>query len=400
MSRPNEGSRGSGRFRSAPSYIARVARESAHEWPQGDQLRPVIAIFSLSVAILAAVADPASGANTALAAVPVAGFALRAASSRVPLTAVALAVIAPVVAAQRDGRLEPLFFEVSLLAFVVARWSRSRAESVLLGVACLLSPLVVALVQAPSQIASEIWMLGIAFPWGIGWALARQTELSAELDATRKELARQALLSERRRIARDVHDLVGHGLAAMMLQITSARHVLRRDPAAAEEALCSAEQAGRRGMEELRRTVSLLRSDEEAEVRTPLPSATEVGVLVDEVRAAGLTVELRTRGDLSRVPPAIGIAIYRIAQEALANAARHAPRARTVLLLELTDDHVQLATTSNGAPARRPDPDRPHYGIVGMRERAVSLGGELEARPAEDGWLVSCRIPLETGDEA
>ena len=360
----------------------------------------MIAVFSCAVAILAAVADPSSGANVALVALPVAGFALWAASSRVPLTGVAVAVIAPVVAAQRDGRLEPLFFEVSLLAFVVARWSRRRTESVVLGVACLLSPLVVALVQDPSQIASEIWMLGIAFPWGIGWALARQTELAAELDATRKELARQALLSERRRIARDVHDLVGHGLAAIMLQVTSARHVLRRDPAAAEEALRSAEQAGRRGMEELRRTVSLLRSDDEAEVRTPLPTALEIRVLVDEFRGAGLSVELRTRGELSHVPPTIGIALYRIAQEALANAARHAPQARTVLLLEVADDHVHLAATSNGGPVRRPDPDRPHYGIPGMRERAVTLGGELEAGPAADGWLVSCRIPLETADGA
>ena len=96
-----------------------------------------------------------------------------------------------------------------------------------------------------------IWILGIVFPWAMGRGAARQSHLATQLDASRHELAQQALL-ERRRIARDVHDLVGHGLAAVMLQITGARHVLRRDPAAAEEALRTAEDVGRRSMQELR----------------------------------------------------------------------------------------------------------------------------------------------------
>lgn len=365
---------------------------------RGDELRLLIAVFALAVAIFAAVADPSSTADLALVALPVVAFGAWAAWPRLPLAACAAVVLAAVVAAERDGRLEPLFFEVSLLAFVVARWARGRAGALLLGLACVLAPALVAIVQDPSQIDGGIWTLGIAFPWGIGWMFARQAKLSAELDATREELARQALQLERRRIARDVHDLVGHGLATVLLQVASARHVLRRDPDAADEALRTAEQAGRRGMEELRRTVSVLRSDEEGGVRPPVPTAEEIGVLVDEVRAAGVSVELRTRGDLSRVPAGIGVAVYRIAQEALANAARHAPRARTVLRLELTSDRVELTATTTGAPVRRPDPGRPHYGIVGMRERAVSLGGELQAGPSGDGWSVSCHIPLGGGD--
>jgi signal transduction histidine kinase len=150
-------------------------------------------------------------------------------------------------------------------------------------------------------------MLAVAFPWAVGRAVARQAQLAAQLDETRRELDRQALLSERRRIARDVHDFVGHGLAAMMLQVTSARHVLRRDPAAAEEALRSAEDVGRRSMQELRRTVSLLRSDEDGAV-DPLPAATEIPTLVEHARAGGLAVELDLRGDLSRVSAGSGVA--------------------------------------------------------------------------------------------
>ena len=118
-------------------------------------------------------------------------------------------------------------------------------------------------------------------------------------------------------------------MAAVMLQVTSARHVLRRDPASAEEALRAAEALGRSSMDELRRTVGLLRSaDEPGGVAPPLPSAGDVASLVEHAQAAGLAVELRTRGDLSRIPPTVGVAVYRIVQESLANAARHAPRDR------------------------------------------------------------------------
>jgi signal transduction histidine kinase len=361
----------------------------------------LVAGFSFAVAVFAAVADPSSAADLVLAALPVAAFAAWALTPRVRLWAVSPAVLVPVVVAQRSGALEPLFFEVSILAFVVARWSRSRVEAVMLGLASLAAPVVVSLIQNPSEIAVGIWILGIAFPWAIGWALARQAQLASELDATRRELAHQTLLSERRRIARDVHDLVGHGLAAVMLQVTSARHVLRRDPGAAEDALRSAEALGRRSMEELRRTVSLLR-DDETEGRSPLPSIGEIRALVDDARAGGLSVELRLRGDLAEVPAGVAVALYRIAQEALANAARHAPGARTVLGLELIDGQIGLTAETHGRGLPKPttDPQRPRYGVLGMRERAAALGGKFHAGPTVDGWRVSCRIPLPIGEES
>jgi signal transduction histidine kinase len=186
-----------------------------------------------------------------------------------------------------------------------------------------------------------------------------------------------------------------------MLQVTSARHVLRRDPAAAEEALRSAEDVGRRSMKELRRTVALLRSDDEQGVAPPLPSATEVQALVDHARVAGLAVELRVRGDLDRVAPGVGVAVYRIAQEALANAALHAPRARTVVGLELANGRVDLQVDTNGPVAAAPadEPERSGYGLIGMRERATALGGEFAAGPTPEGWRVRCSLPLETEDE-
>jgi signal transduction histidine kinase len=284
-----------------------------------------------------------------------------------------------------------------VLGFVVARWAASFAAAAALGLLAALSPVAIAVIQDPSEISVGIWILGIVFPWIIGRAAARREELTAELDATRRELAQQALEAERRRIARDVHDFVGHGLAAMMLQVTSARHVLHRDPAAAEEALRSAEEVGRHSMRELRRTVALLRSDGDDPVPPPLPSASEIGALVEHARAGGLEVELRTDGELARIAPGIGVAIYRIAQEALANAARHAPRARTVLALDVRDGWASLVAETTGptiVPAG--EPERQRYGVIGMRERATALGGELNAGPTPEGWRVSCRLPLET----
>jgi signal transduction histidine kinase len=365
---------------------------------QTDQLRAFVPVFALVAALLAVATDPSSPADLVLAALPVAAFAAWAYVPAVPLWLASLVVVAAIVPAQRSGGLEPLLFEASLLGFVAGIWAPSRAAAVALGLLALAAPVGASLIQDPAEIAVGIWLMGIAFPWLIGRAAARQRELVEQLDASRRELAQQAVLDERRRIARDVHDLVGHGLAAVMLQITSARHVLRRDPAAAEEALRSAEEVGRRSMQELRGTVALLRSD--APGVAPLPSASEIAELVGDARAGGLLVELQRRGDLAQIPPGVGVALYRIAQEALANAARHAPQARTVLELEVALERASLVAETTGpvATGTSANPGRPHYGLIGMRERATALGGEFAAGPTSRGWRVSCRLPLNLND--
>jgi signal transduction histidine kinase len=375
-----------------------VAGESARAPSVADDVRCLVPLFAL---VVAAVVDPASSLGLVLAAVPVAALGLWAYAGGVPLSLVSLAVVVSVVVALRSGALEPLVLELSLLAFVVGRWSRSLTAAVALGLLAAAAPVVEGVLQDPSEINVGICLLGVAFPWMIGSSLAGQAQLAAQLDATRRELAEQALLSERRRIARDVHDLVGHGLVAVMLQVTSARHVLGRDLAAAEEALRSAEELGRRSMQELRRTVSLLRSEDEAIEVAALPSATEIRTLVDQVRTGGLAVELQAQGDLTRISPGVGVALFRIAQEALANAARHAPGAPTVLELDVADGQVRLVAETH-APARAvkvTEPERPGYGLIGMNERAAALGGAFAAGPTATGWRVSCRLPLKASDE-
>ncbi|HET7855771.1 MAG TPA: sensor histidine kinase [Gaiellaceae bacterium] len=376
-----------------------MAGGSGRGWFEAQGLRHVLPFFSLAFTLVATITQPSSGADIALAVVPVAAWSLWAFARNVPLAAVSFAIVVPVVVAQRSGELEPVMFNASLLAFAAARWSRSLAAAAALGLLAAATPLLVAVLQDPMEVATGIWVVAIIFIWVVGRAVARQERLVDELERTRRQLAHQALLAERRQIARDVHDFVGHGLAAVMLQVTSARHVLHRDADAAEEALRSAEDVGRRSMQELRRTVTLLRSDDEAGVAPPVPTASEIPALIEHAQAGGLAVQLHTRGDLSRIPPSVGLALYRIAQEALANAARHAPRARTTLGLKLEDGRVTLLAETSGpvVPGSSSERERPHYGLIGMQERATALGGEFAAGPTADGWRVSCELPVEEG---
>jgi signal transduction histidine kinase len=374
-----------------------VAGGSVRGWFEADDLRRVIPFFSLAFGLVAAITQPSSAADLALTAVPVAAWSLWAFAPNVPLAAVSVAIVVPVVVAQRSGELEPVMFNAVLLAFAAARWYRSLAAAAALGVLAAATPVLVALVQDPMEVAVGIWVVAIAFIWAVGRAVAHQERLVIELERTRRQLAQQARLAERRQIARDVHDFVGHGLAAVMLQVTSARHVLRRDADAAEEALRCAEEVGRRSMQELRRTVTLLRSDDETAAAAPVATATEIPALVDQARARGLAVELHTRGDLSRIPLGVGFALYRIAQEVLANAARHAPRARTMVGLELANGRVALRAETSGpiVAGSASERERPHYGLIGMQERATALGGNFDAGPTRDGWRVRCELPVE-----
>lgn len=288
-----------------------------------DVVRRGVPVVALVITALAALADPAGWISLALLAGAACVFLLWALLPALPTLALTAGVLVLVMVAQLSGHLEPGMFLVSLLAGVVARWERSWW---LVGIACvaaIASPAVLAALQpADARLAWTLWMIGVAFPAVIGLAVRRQEHLRAQLEAARRELDRRGVLEERRRIARDMHDLVGHGLGAVLVQLTSARHVLRRDPDAADEALASAEDVGRRSMAELRRTVGLLRSTNDAPAADSLPELADLAELVDATRRDGMTVEYHLAGDPRTVDAAVALALYRIAQESLLNAAR------------------------------------------------------------------------------
>ena len=141
--------------------------------------------------------------------------------------------------------------------------------------------------------------------------------------------------------------------------------------------------------------MALLRSDDETGVAPPLPSVSRFPALVDQARAGGLAVELHVQGDLFRCRQAASPSTG--SPRRLANAARHAPRARTILGLELTNGRIAFVAETTGpvTAAAASDRERPRYGLIGMQERATALGGQFAAGPTSDGWRVSCGFPLE-----
>jgi signal transduction histidine kinase len=250
------------------------------------------------------------------------------------------------------------------------------------------------------------WTFGLAASWSTASALAVQQRTLAALRVAQADLARQAAAEERRRIAREIHDVIAHSLTITMLHLTGARHVLQRDPQRAAEALAQAEQLGRQSLADVRRTVGLLesgangragRDGERGPATAPLPGAEDIGELVAGYARAGLDVHLAVAGDPTTLPPAAGLGLYRIAQEALANAVKHAPGAQVEVALAVGPREATLRVRDSGPAAAAPSVPSPGgsgLGLAGMRERATLLGGTLSANRGEAGWLVECAVPL------
>jgi signal transduction histidine kinase len=234
------------------------------------------------------------------------------------------------------------------------------------------------------------WTGGIVF----GWLSAEQTRrfrrLVAELTAARERLAEQAVYMERRRIAAELHDLVGHSLGVLLLHVTGARRRVRDDPDAAEEALRQAEGIGRAGLTEIRRSVAALRHETGTSL-APTPAAADVPVLVERTAAAGAAVSLTVTGELDAVEAIIGLAVYRVVQESLANATRHAAGAPVQVAVAIRPDAVEVTVSNTGTGSE--SSSAAGVGLVGMRERVEALGGSLEAGPTPAGWRVRAHIP-------
>ena len=186
-----------------------------------------------------------------------------------------------------------------------------------------------------------------------------------------------------------MHDVIGHALTVSLLHISSARLALDEDPDEARRALEEAERLARTSLEEVRATVGLMRTDASGEV-APLPVAGDIDELVESFRSAGADVGLTVTGDLASLGSARGLAAYRIVQEALTNATRHAP-GEPVTVAVTVDGGTATVAVRNGGDA---DPDAPvGNGLLGMRERAEGVGGRLRAGAEARGWLVEAVLP-------
>jgi len=200
-------------------------------------------------------------------------------------------------------------------------------------------------------------------------------------------------LQERNRIAGELHDVIGHTLTVSLLHVQSARLAVEHDPADAARALAEAERLGRECLAEVRTTVGMLRQDDAAGSPAggiaPLPGAGGLPALVEQFRSAGADVTFTVDGDAGALPATAGLAVYRIVQEALTNAVKHAPGSPTAVRLAVGAGEVTLSADTAGKPGTGTG-----LGVVSMRERAESLGGTCEAGPGGRGWLVRATLPV------
>jgi signal transduction histidine kinase len=367
-------------------------------------LGPGITLFALLVSLLALFTDIGPYEPQALggAPSPIAGVAVGVFIGAVLLMTLDLllpGVLAAALALAPVGVLTYLGRDtiVPVMPMVVLWWigyTRSRREGLLVLALALLSiaPPFINWRGSPDNLIS--WSIGLLVSWLASTAFAGQRRTMAALRAAQADLAHQAATDERRRIAREIHDVVAHTLAITMLHLTGARHILQRDPQRAAQALAQAEALGRQSLADLRRSVGLLADGRTDGRASAMPGAEDIPALLDEFVRAGMRVSRQVEGDPDSVPAALGLDLYRIVQEATANAARHAPESAVAVMLQIGDEAIQLQVENAPLPAEA-HPAGDGRGISGMRERAALHSGELWAGRDGDRWLVRARLPFK-----
>jgi signal transduction histidine kinase len=349
-----------------------------------------------AIVVVAQTTDPGTTGELLLVVAAAVGFLLCAAVARLPRALIAVLVTVLLTTAMwREGNLEVALFLCVLVTLFSAWHLGSLTKALVIMAAAAIAPIIVSHVIPEEEIAWTPWAAANVLMFLLGRNLRRQRVLIEQLDAARVALAEQAVADERQRIARDLHDLAGHTLATVLLHVTGARHVLRRDLDEAERALLQAETIGRGSLDQIRVTVASLRTSGRG-TDPALPGSAELIELVEEYRDAGLDVTALVTAPAAGVEGPVGTALHRISREALANVARHAPGNRVELTVDVdTDtDEVRLVVADHGRAPAAQDHANSHFGLVGMRERARAVGGHLDAGPTADGWRVEARLPL------
>jgi signal transduction histidine kinase len=227
-------------------------------------------------------------------------------------------------------------------------------------------------------------------------------ERTAELEQAREELARRAVVEERLRLARELHDVVAHAMSVIAVQSGVGAHVADTHPEEAAKALVAIEATSRAALEELRRLLGVLRQEDEPQGDlAPVPGLADLEGLLAEVAKAGLAVKLQVNGTRPPLPAGVDLSAYRIVQEALTNVVKHAGPARAQVVVGYGDQDVTVEVIDDGRGAVTSVSDGrvgTGHGLIGMRERVQAFGGDLEAGPRPNGgFRVAARLPLAVG---
>jgi signal transduction histidine kinase len=306
-----------------------------------------------------------------------------------------------------DGLLIP--FMVSLFpigmasAFLLGNVRDSRRAWT--GLAIVLGGITTVVYNIPGHLTAELIFIPVDFgiSWAAGFALRERAEKAeaAEIRAIQAErereaAARVAVAEERARIARELHDIVAHAVSVMVLQVGAVRHKLPDALSEDRDALKSVERAGRTALAEMRRLLAAIRPDGDEAELVPQPGLDGLDSLLEEVGRAGLPVELHVDGKPFPLPRGIDLSAYRIVQEGLTNALKHARATNADVTVRYRSDELQLEVRDNGQGSATSD--GLGHGLVGVRERVKIYGGEMTAGAAsEGGFVLSTRLPL--GDD-
>jgi signal transduction histidine kinase len=323
--------------------------------------------------------------------------AIAARRSRIPLlflgSIVAISIVAAALPAIGDNNVYAVGLFVLLAVYNAAAHTSGRRTQVA-------GALTVALYVTDLAADSDgIYLEGIVFytllfglPWVAGRAVGRR-RLSEGRLAQEKARAQAAIAEERARIARELHDVVAHAISVIVLQARGGRRVLEAEPADAREAFATIERTGHQALEEMRRLLGMLRATDEQLALAPQPSLKQLDRLVEQVQSAGLPVQVVIEGDPRELAPGVDLSAYRIVQEALTNALKHAGPARARVLLRYDADELELEIADDGAGSG--GGAGTGQGLIGMRERVSVYGGELEAgRRPGGGYALRVRLPL------
>jgi signal transduction histidine kinase len=316
---------------------------------------------------------------------------------RAPLVALALAVVivelsnlaAPALA-------ETGAFLVGILLAIYSAGRYTRGPALVAGLVLVAAAIPLAAIEPGDPVAfTDIAFFAVLFggPWVVGRFARHRAARERVLVAERDVRAQEAVAEERTRIARELHDVVAHAISVIVLQARGGRRMLSDEPDETRRALDVIEHAGEQALGEMRRLLGLLREDEPELTLAPPPSLRRLDELVAGTRASGLPVEVVIEGEPVELPPGVDVSAYRIVQEALTNALKHAGPAHARVTITYARDAVDLAIVDDGAGV--PSINGSGYGLAGMRERVAIYGGRLEsgARP-EGGYALRVRLPL------
>ncbi|MFJ8580956.1 sensor histidine kinase [Micromonospora sp. NPDC093277] len=336
-------------------------------------------------------------------------LALRRVMPLATVVVVAVAIAGPMLARPLTVTLWGDFLPILVVSYSVARhseWARA-----VVGVAAIASGLVVVFLRNPeSPTIGNVPF--VAVPVVACFLAGRVLRARArshsddraraqQLEAERKEAIHAALAEERARIARELHDIVAHCVSVMVVQAGAAEDLLDRDPQRARAPLQSVQDTGRQAVGELRRMLGLLRGEQAQLALKPQPGTADLADLVDHMAEIGLPVELTVQGPARPLPPGVDLTVYRIVQEALTNALKHAAPTTAHVVLHFDDQSVRVGVRdtgqrggSGGAGAKRVG-----HGLIGMRERVALYGGTLETAKAPGaGFTVTARLPLQADE--